>query len=110
MNYEDHSQTAIDELSQVVREQQRQIAALSAGLAAARQVSGQQTGRTGRLGLSGGAALCLALVFGTVALAAIPGNGGVISGCYAARDRRAGRQEVRQGRASADLEPDRAER
>jgi len=42
--------------------------------------------RIRRLGFSGVAALCLALLFGTVALAAIPGAGGAISGCYDKRD------------------------
>src|SRR4051794_40273896 len=81
MTHEEYTPLTPDELSQLVRAQQRQIAALTEALDAPRP-GGRRSGRAGRFGISAVAALCLALVFGTVALAAIPGAGGVITGCF----------------------------
>jgi len=78
----------MEELAQRVAEQQRQmteqqhqISALS--VRAPSRVRG--SGRAGRIGIGSIAGTVLALVLGTVALAAIPGAGGVFTGCYTPR-------------------------
>jgi hypothetical protein len=76
---EQPNQPTIDELARLVQAQQRQIATLTAQLDPA---PARKRSRARRFGLSGIAALCLALLFGTVALAAIPGANGIITGCY----------------------------
>jgi hypothetical protein len=74
--------SALDRLTERVQAQERQIAMLTNMLTAARPTSRRWAGRSGRLGFSSVIALILALLLGTVALAAIPGAGGVITGCY----------------------------
>jgi hypothetical protein len=86
MQYGHDIQTSIDDLSRVVQAQQRQIAALSAALQERRPNGRRHRSRIGRFGISTITAVCLALLFGTVALAAIPGAGGVITGCYSKKD------------------------
>jgi hypothetical protein len=76
------SPSTLDHLTERVQAQERQIARLTTMLASARPAHAERTGRARRLGISSVFGLVLALVFGTVALAAIPGAGGVISGCY----------------------------
>ena len=71
----------VAEQQRQMTEQQHQIAALSAR--APSRV--RRSGRTGRIGIGGFAGLVLALVLGTVALAAIPGAGGEFTGCYTPR-------------------------
>lgn len=71
MNHDEQLESTVAALQVHVQEQQRQIAALATRRAPAR----------GR-GLGALLGLGLALMCGTVALAAIPGAGGVISGCY----------------------------
>jgi len=65
----------MEELARLVAQQQHQIAALSVH-------APRRNRRAGRIGIGSLAGLILALVLGTVALAAIPGAGGVITGCY----------------------------
>jgi hypothetical protein len=86
MSSPDQVHIAIADLPRVVGEQQRQIAALSQALAAAQATSRRRASRFGRLGVGSIAAICLALLMGTAALAAIPGAGGVITGCYSKKD------------------------
>jgi hypothetical protein len=82
MNDEKCIQPTIEELASLVGAQQRQIAALTAALGTARARSRFHFVRASRTGISGIVALCLGLLLGTVALAAIPGSGGVITSCY----------------------------
>jgi hypothetical protein len=91
MNHIEPSQSPLDDLAQVVRKQQHQIAALTEALDAVRPSNRRRSERLGRLGLSGTLTMLIALLFGTAALAAIPGDGGVISGCY---DKRSGALRV----------------
>jgi hypothetical protein len=65
-----HTQPTFDDLARQVQEQQRQIAALAGQRARGRRAAGAIVG------------LILAPLLGAVALAAIPGTGGVITGCY----------------------------
>src|SRR5215213_1302925 len=74
--------SALDRLTERVQAQERQIATLTTMLTAARPARAERAGRARRFGLGSVLTLVLALVFGTVALAAIPGAGGVITGCY----------------------------
>jgi hypothetical protein len=71
MNQTEQLESTVATLQAHVQEQQRQIAALAKRRAPAR---GRAFGAILGLGL--------ALLLGTVALAAIPGAGGVITGCY----------------------------
>jgi hypothetical protein len=77
-----NQQPSTSELQSQLRDQQHQIRALAQALSSARQPIPSRFNRIRRLGLGGTLALCLALMLGTVALAAIPGAGGVITGCY----------------------------
>jgi hypothetical protein len=76
---------------QRIEELEHQVAALTAALTAQESSRSRRSGRTQRLVFSTVAGLCLALLLGTVALAAIPGAGGVITGCY---DKRTGALRV----------------
>jgi len=75
MSDERHTQPTLDELAQ-------QVQALTTMLTNARPTRSDRARRARRLGTSSLIALILALLLGTVALAAIPGAGGVITGCY----------------------------
>jgi hypothetical protein len=77
-----NQQPSTSELQAQLRDQQHQIRALAQALSSARQPIPSRFNRIRRLGLGGTLALCLALMLGTVALAAIPGAGGVITACY----------------------------
>ena len=81
MSDERHTLPTLDELVQRVQAQEGQITTLTAMLttSAARP---PRPNRARRLGLGGVIGLVGVLLLGTVALAAIPGAGGVISGCY----------------------------
>lgn len=74
--------SALDRLTERVQAQERQIATLTTMLTAARPARPARAGHARRLGVGSVIALFLALLLGTVALAAIPGAGGVITGCY----------------------------
>lgn len=78
MSDETPTQPTNAELARRIQLQERQIAALIS--TSATQPPRQR--RRNRLGFGSGVGLVLALLLGTVALAAIPGTGGVISGCY----------------------------
>jgi hypothetical protein len=80
-----NQQPEINELQAQLRDQQHQIRALAQALTSTRQPIPSRFNRIRRLGLGGTLALCLALMLGTVALAAIPGAGGVITACYTPR-------------------------
>jgi hypothetical protein len=82
MSDERHTQPTLDALAQQVQAQQRQITMLTSMLTAARPAQSARAGHMRRFGIGSTIALSLALLLGTVALAAIPGAGGVISGCY----------------------------
>jgi hypothetical protein len=68
----------MEELARLVAEQQQQIAALSTRAPS----RARHSGRSRRIGIGSLAGALLTLVLSTVALAAIPGAGGVFTGCY----------------------------
>lgn len=78
--------STLDQLTMRVQAQERQIAALTSQHTHIHPTNAQRAGRARRLGVSSAVALVLALLFGTVALAAIPGAGGAINGCYNKKD------------------------
>ena len=84
MSDERHTHPTLDELAQRVQAQECQITTLTTMLTAA-AARPPRPNRARRLGVGGVIALIFALLLGTVALAAIPGAGGVISGCYDAK-------------------------
>jgi hypothetical protein len=81
MSDERHDPPTLDALAQQVQAQQRQIAILTA----TRPDPSARAAHARRLGVGSVIALILALLLGTVALAAIPGRGGTITGCYTPR-------------------------
>jgi hypothetical protein len=81
MNHQEHICLTNEELSELVRAQQRQLLSLNAALAARRPSVRRWGMRASRLSLGIATALCLALL-STAALAAIPSTAGVITGCY----------------------------
>lgn len=84
MNDERPTPPTLDELAQQIQAQERQITSLTTTLTAS-TARPSRPNRVRRLGVGGVIALVVALLLGTVALAAIPGAGGVISGCYTPR-------------------------
>jgi hypothetical protein len=82
MSDERHTQPTFDQLAQQVQAQQRQIATLATMLTAAQPARSDRAVHARRLGAGSVIAMILALLFGTVALAASPGAGGAITGCY----------------------------
>jgi hypothetical protein len=89
-------QAQLAEQRQITDAQHEQLTALSLG-----RTSPRTGRRIRRFGFSSIAGLCLALLFGTVALAAIPGAGGVISGCY---DKKEGNLRVIDAQAGKKCE------
>jgi hypothetical protein len=84
----DHNQPlepTVATLQAELQEQRRLITTLTNALNNIRPQAPYRTNRLRRLGLGGTLALCFALMLGTVALAAIPGPGGVITACYTPR-------------------------
>ena len=88
MSDQNQAQPTLDELTQLVRDQRRQIAELTTAI---RPRKAGARARSGRAAIGVIAGLCLALLLGSAALAAIPGAGGVIAGCY---DRKGGALRV----------------
>ena len=88
MSDQNQAQPTLDELAQLVRDQRRQIAELTTAI---RPRKAAARARSGRAAIGVIAGLCLALLLGSAALAAIPGAGGVITGCY---DKRSGAMRV----------------
>jgi hypothetical protein len=82
MHDEQDNPSTIEELSRVVSEQQRQIAELSQALETQQSTRYRFAGYSRRLGFNSMIGMVLALLIGTAALAAIPGSGKVITGCY----------------------------
>lgn len=67
---------------QRIEDLERQVLALTAALTAQGPNRTRRSSRVGRLSIGSIVGLFLALLLGAVALAAIPGAGGVITGCY----------------------------
>jgi hypothetical protein len=82
MNRNQPLEPTVATLQSELQEQRRQITTLTNALNSIRPQAPYRTNRLRRLGLGGTLALCFALMLGTIALAAIPGAGGVINGCY----------------------------